>query len=88
MANLANVLKAANMNRGNAVVISDEDLLLIQKRLLAVLDDIIDVCEEQKICYQMSGGSALGTIRHQGFIPWDDDIDINMQRKEIGRAHV
>ena len=39
------------------------------------------VCEENNLSYFTDGGSTLGAIRHEGFIPWDDDF-------EIGRAHV
>ena len=49
------------------------------------MDDIISVCTENNISYFLGGGSALGAIRHKGFIPWDDDIDINMPRQDFER---
>ena len=83
--NLASVIKQSCMKSGNGIVIEDEVLKLIQQKLLTVMDDIIEVCEENKIEYQLSGGTALGAVRHQGFIPWDDDIDLNMKRSELNR---
>ncbi|WP_049945699.1 LicD family protein [Butyrivibrio sp. LC3010] len=63
--------------------LSDEQLKELQKTLLEMLKDFIKVFEEEKIFYTLSGGSVLGAIRHKGFIPWDDDIDLNMPRKDF-----
>lgn len=54
---------------------------LLRKYQMAVLDiakDIISVCEAENITYHLTGGSALGAVRHHGFIPWDDDMDIDI----------
>lgn len=48
---------------------------------LAMADDVADYCERHGIEWSLSGGSVLGAVRHDGFIPWDDDIDINMTRE-------
>ena len=73
----------------DAAVISSEDLKRMQKDLLEMLKDIIAVCEEHGFYYVLGGGSALGAVRHQGFIPWDDDIDLNMKREDLdGFIHV
>ena len=64
------------------VIADDETLRRIQRVLLLILDDIVGYCEEEGIVYSLGGGSVLGAVRHQGFIPWDDDIDINMPRSE------
>lgn len=53
----------------------------LQMRLLNMQKDIASFCEEEKIPYFLIGGSLLGAIRHNGFIPWDDDLDIGMTRK-------
>lgn len=57
--------------------------------LLGVLDCIQKVCEEHNLQYWAIQGTLLGAIRHQGFIPWDDDMDICMPRHdyEILQAH-
>lgn len=60
-----------------------------RKKLWAVCLDLLikfdAVCKKHKFKYFMTGGSLLGTIRHQGFIPWDDDIDVIMFRDDYDR---
>ena len=52
---------------------------------LGILDAIVKVCEENGLRYYLSGGTLLGAVRHRGFIPWDDDMDINMPRPDCDR---
>ena len=55
----------------------------IQKALSYFLKDFSLFCEELKINFWLHGGSLIGAIRHNGFIPWDDDIDIALTRKDF-----
>ena len=48
--------------------------------LLEIYSDIIEVCEKNNLSVMLVGGSALGAVRHNGYIPWDDDLDIAMPR--------
>ena len=50
----------------------------LQKIQVEMLKDVDRVCRENDIQYYLTWGSALGAVRHGGFIPWDDDIDISM----------
>lgn len=59
-----------------------EELKHLQQVELMILKDIIDVCEKNNITYFIYGGSALGAVRHGGFIPWDDDVDLIMFRED------
>lgn len=53
-----------------------------QEELLNLLLKFDSFCKEHKINYFLSGGTLLGAIRHQGFIPWDDDIDLMLPRPD------
>ncbi|AYG01576.1 LicD family protein [Lactococcus allomyrinae] len=55
---------------------------LLQKRSLEILIAIDAFCKNNDIRYFLIGGSLLGAVRHKGFIPWDDDIDVGMLRKD------
>lgn len=59
-------------------VISEEDLKILHKVLLGMMVDLDKICRENNIKYSLCGGTMLGAIRHKGFIPWDDDVDVMM----------
>lgn len=56
-----------------------------QKLLLSMLKDFDAVCRKHNIQYMLFAGTALGAVRHRGFIPWDDDADVIMLRSEYER---
>lgn len=71
-----------HINSDECIVLDDAQIRQLQSVLVTILDDIVSVCEKYHINYFLGGGTALGAVRHHGFIPWDDDIDINMPRKD------
>lgn len=52
---------------------------------IEILKIVIDLCDKYNLRYFADGGTLLGTIRHQGFIPWDDDIDICLKREDYNK---
>ena len=63
----------------------DFDLRALQLKELECLKEIDRLCRKHKIEYFLSWGSAIGAIRHKGFIPWDDDIDVSMKMDDYLR---
>ena len=55
----------------------------LHERQIKILDDAVKIFEKYDIDYFLLAGTLLGAVRHQGFIPWDDDIDIGMTRKDF-----
>ncbi len=80
-----NMMKHMPADMNGLVVLSQEQIEALQKVLLEILDDISEVCRMYNISYTLGGGSTLGALRHEGFIPWDDDVDVNMTRAEYKR---
>ena len=68
---------------------NDFKVTVERKKVWAVILDLIvefdRVCKKHNIRYFLDGGSLLGAIRHNGFIPWDDDIDVTMPREDYER---
>lgn len=68
------------MEDGSCITVHD-----VHKVLLPMLLDIDKLCKKHHISYFLVAGSALGAVRHQGFIPWDDDLDIGMLYQDYVR---
>ena len=61
------------------------DLTEVHQLTLSLAKVFIKLCEKHGLRYYFIGGSVIGILRHGGFIPWDDDIDIGMPRKDYDR---
>ena len=61
---------------------SVEGLQEVKTEMLRLLKIIDKICIDNNIRYWIDGGSLIGVLRHDGFIPWDDDLDISMLKKD------
>ena len=62
-----------------------EQLKHLQKLEMEILTDFKRICDENNLIYFGYAGTGIGALRHKGYIPWDDDIDISMPRKDYER---
>ena len=59
----------------------------LQLKLLEIFLYFKKICEENNLTYWCGGGTMLGAVRHKGFIPWDDDLDVFLPRKDYERLY-
>ncbi len=80
--NSKKTLNEAAIEFDGLIEITDEIRNQIQQTLLEMYDDLKEMCDANGITLYLGGGTAIGALRHQGFIPWDDDLDLNISRKD------
>lgn len=62
-----------------------KDIKQKQMLLEVILEKFHEICEENNLVYNIFGGTLLGAVRHGGFIPWDDDVDVTMPRDDYNK---
>ncbi len=78
-------VRKLSVHNDKLYTLTDKDIQQIQKALLEMLKDFDSFCGEHGLRYVLCGGTALGAVRHKGFIPWDEDVDLAMPREDYDR---
>ena len=65
--------------------LSEEERKNLKSLLMIMYRDVAEVCQKNSLTIMLIGGSALGAVRHKGFIPWDDDLDVCMPRRDYNQ---
>jgi len=65
--------------------IDQETTARLREVMLEILDEFVRICEENNLVYFLTAGTLIGAVRHKGFIPWDDDIDVGMPRNDYNK---
>ncbi len=71
----------------NRVICNDVTVGQLQQKSLEILKYFQKICKENNLRYWCGGGTCIGALRHKGFIPWDDDIDVFMPRPDYERLY-
>ncbi len=69
------------------LILEDKQINKLHNTLLDMIVDIDYVCRKYNINYSLAGGTCLGAVRHKGFIPWDDDVDILIFKEDKNRLY-
>lgn len=80
-------MKNLPINNGFGAITQNE-LENIQETLVELLKEFDKICKENNITYYLDGGNAIGALRHKGFIPWDDDIDLMIKRDDFEKLKI
>ena len=79
------ILGVMTSDASTSLPAADESLRALQLRDLEILREFKRICETHSLRYYLGSGTLLGAVRHKGFIPWDDDIDVEMPRPDYDR---
>lgn len=82
MFRIQEILKKTCNNREDVVKLHQEQLSQLQNHLLEMYKDLEQVCKNHNLQICLAYGNVIGAIRHNGWIPWDDDLDVVMPRKD------
>lgn len=80
-----NITKLLNSTDISIKELSTEEMNALKAVFIEMFKDIYAACKKHGLNVMLSGGSCLGAIRHNGFIPWDDDMDIMLMRKDYNQ---
>lgn len=85
MKRTADYLNELAQKSSHVYVLSEDERSKLKTVLLSMYIDLKEICDKNGIGVMLSGGSCLGAVRHKGFIPWDEDIDLMMAREDYDR---